>query len=39
VILRLGDVINIKLGDIIPVNAHLLDEDPLKINYVLHNFF
>ncbi len=33
------NVINIKLGDIILADVHLLDGDPLKINHVLHNFF
>ena len=27
-----SDIISIKLGDILPVNAHLLDGDPLKID-------
>ncbi len=39
VILVLRDVINIKLGDIILANVHLLEGDPLKINQVLHNYF
>ena len=30
-----GDVISIKLGDIIPADARLLDGDPLKIDQVL----
>ena len=29
-----GDVISIKLGDIIPADARLLDGDPLKIDQV-----
>jgi len=37
VILVPGDVISIKLGDIIPADARLLDGDPLKIDQVLHN--
>jgi len=32
VILVPRDVINIKLGDIILANVHLLEEDPLKIS-------
>jgi magnesium-transporting ATPase (P-type) len=39
VILVPGDVIGIKLGDIIHANVHLLDQDPLKVDQVLHNFF
>ncbi len=31
-ILVLGDVISVKLGDIIPIDAHLLDGNPLRIN-------
>lgn len=27
-----GDIINVKLGDIIPADAHLLEGDPLKID-------
>lgn len=30
-----GDIISIKLGDIIPADARLLDGDPLKIDQVL----
>ena len=30
-----GDVISIKLGDIIPADARLLEGDPLKIDQVL----
>ena len=40
-----GDIISIKLGDIIPADARLLGGDPLKIDqvlavmpFVLHNF-
>lgn len=29
-----GDIISIKLGDIIPADARLLDGDPLKIDQV-----
>lgn len=29
-----GDVISVKLGDIIPADARLLDGDPLKIDQV-----
>ena len=29
-----GDVISIKLGDIVPANAHLLEGVPLKIDGV-----
>lgn len=35
-----GDIISIKLGDIIPADARLLEGDPLKIDQVkihLHN--
>ena len=31
-----GDIISIKLGDIIPADARLLDGDPLKIDQVSH---
>ena len=31
-----GDIISIKLGDIIPADARLLDGDPLKIDQVLN---
>lgn len=40
-----GDIISIKLGDIVPADARLLEGDPLKIDqvdslvYVLHFFF
>jgi H+-transporting ATPase len=34
VILVPGDIISIKLGDIIPADARLLDGDPLKIDQV-----
>ena len=27
-----GDIISIKLGDIIPADAHLLEDDPLKVD-------
>lgn len=30
-----GDIISIKLGDIVPADARLLDGDPLKIDQVL----
>ena len=30
-----GDVVSIKLGDIIPADARLLEGDPLKIDQVL----
>lgn len=30
-----GDIISIKLGDIIPADSRLLDGDPLKIDQVL----
>lgn len=30
-----GDVISVKLGDIIPADARLLDGDPLKIDQVI----
>ena len=33
-----GDIISIKLGDIIPADARLLDGDPLKIDQVLNVF-
>jgi H+-transporting ATPase len=36
VILVPGDVVSIKLGDIIPADARLLEGDPLKIDHVLH---
>jgi hypothetical protein len=36
VILVPGDIISIKLGDIIPADARLLEGDPLKIDQVLH---
>jgi H+-transporting ATPase len=36
VILVPGDIISIKLGDIIPADARLLDGDPLKIDQVPH---
>lgn len=29
-----GDIVSIKLGDIIPADARLLDGDPLKIDQV-----
>lgn len=29
-----GDIISIKLGDIVPADARLLDGDPLKIDQV-----
>lgn len=29
-----GDIISVKLGDIIPADARLLDGDPLKIDQV-----
>lgn len=32
-----GDIISIKLGDIIPADARLLDGDPLKIDQVTLN--
>lgn len=31
-----GDIISIKLGDIIPADARLLEGDPLKIDQVLY---
>lgn len=36
-----GDIISIKLGDIIPADARLLEGDPLKIDQVdfLYPFF
>lgn len=34
-----GDVISIKLGDIIPADARLLEGDPLKIDQVSMSFF
>lgn len=36
-----GDIISIKLGDILPADARLLDGDPLKIDQVFAaiNFF
>ena len=30
-----GDIVSIKLGDIIPADARLLEGDPLKIDQVL----
>ena len=30
-----GDIISIKLGDIVHVDAHLLEGDPLKIDQIL----
>lgn len=30
-----GDIISIKLGDIVPADARLLEGDPLKIDQVL----
>ena len=33
------DIISIKLGDIIPADARLLDGDPLKIDQVLHYLY
>ena len=30
-----GDIISVKLGDIIPADARLLEGDPLKIDQVL----
>lgn len=30
-----GDIISIKLGDLIPANARLLEGDPLKIDQVI----
>lgn len=32
-----GDIISIKLGDIIPADARLLEGDPLKIDQVHHS--
>lgn len=32
-----GDIISIKLGDIIPADARLLAGDPLKIDQVIAN--
>jgi hypothetical protein len=32
-----GDVISVKLGDIIPADARLLEGDPLKIDQVIAN--
>lgn len=32
-----GDIISIKLGDIIPADARLLEGDPLKIDQVFEN--
>lgn len=32
-----GDIISIKLGDIIPADARLLEGDPLKIDQVPHH--
>lgn len=37
-----GDIISIKLGDIVPADARLLEGDPLKIDQVHHvllNYF
>lgn len=34
VILVPGDIVSIKLGDIIPADARLLEGDPLKIDQV-----
>ena len=31
----LGDIISVKLGDIIPADAHLLEGGPLKIDQVM----
>ena len=31
-----GDIVSIKLGDIIPADARLLEGDPLKIDQVRH---
>ena len=33
-VLVLGDIISIKLGDIVPIDACLLEGDPLKIDQV-----
>lgn len=33
-----GDIISIKLGDIIPADARLLEGDPLKIDQVFENW-
>ena len=33
--LVIRDIISVKFGDILPDDAHLLDGDPLKIDYVL----
>lgn len=33
-----GDIISIKLGDIIPADARLLEGDPLKIDQVSFTF-
>lgn len=30
-----GDIVSVKLGDIIPADARLLDGDPLKIDQVI----
>ncbi|GMQ03820.1 hypothetical protein CsSME_00049470 [Camellia sinensis var. sinensis] len=33
-----GDIVSIKLGDIVPADAHLLEGDPLKlIRHVIHS--
>ena len=32
-----GDIISVKLGDIIPADARLLEGDPLKIDQVIAN--
>ena len=32
-----GDIISIKLGDIVPADARLLEGDPLKIDQVIIN--
>lgn len=37
VILVPGDIISIKLGDIIPADARLLEGDPLKIDQVCNS--
>uniref|UniRef100_A0A0E0LAF8 P-type ATPase A domain-containing protein n=1 Tax=Oryza punctata TaxID=4537 RepID=A0A0E0LAF8_ORYPU len=34
-ILVTGDIISVKLGDIIPIDARLLEGDPLKIDQVI----
>lgn len=33
-----GDIISIKLGDIIPADARLLEGDPLKIDQVMNAY-